>query len=133
MIHGQSVDVTVNGMMPTERTSGIPHFLNARNAAYWPLVLHKAYAKIVGNYKAMDGGTPWEVLKAATGAPVTLIDHRIVGRADIWRRLNMANTRFHVMTATTPGGMDCTAGLRYGLLCGQTYSILWVGLHSTAF
>jgi|LauGreDrversion4_2_1035121.scaffolds.fasta_scaffold107354_3 calpain-15 len=41
----------------------------------WVLILEKAWAKVFGNYAAIDGGSPYEVFRYITGCPVQNFSH----------------------------------------------------------
>ena len=41
---------------------------------FWPIILEKMYAKIIGSYMKIEGGKPESILHYLSGAPVFASD-----------------------------------------------------------
>ena len=45
------------------------------DSGFWVPLLEKAFAKLYGNYKHIEGGTPFQAINALTGAPYIINPH----------------------------------------------------------
>ena len=51
-----------------------PVFAKARDHVIWVLLIEKAYAKVHGSYKRIEGGQAFEAMRDLTGAPAYVYD-----------------------------------------------------------
>lgn len=79
-------------------------FLRARNGALWVPILEKAYAKLYGSYKRIEGGFPDEVIHDLTGAPVHYVplNDENFDKDETWEYLADSSDRQYVIVASTP-------------------------------
>eukprot|EP00928_Gymnodinium_smaydae_P063627 TRINITY_DN47148_c0_g1_i1.p1 TRINITY_DN47148_c0_g1~~TRINITY_DN47148_c0_g1_i1.p1 ORF type:complete len:555 (+),score=30.37 TRINITY_DN47148_c0_g1_i1:107-1666(+) len=67
----------------------------------WPILVEKAWAKLHGNYKSIEYAYASEALRAITGCPVETIDHRVLDKDQVSRRLRRAMQSRHLIAATS--------------------------------
>jgi len=86
-------------------------------------LLEKAYAKIHGDYDAIQGGESGEAVEDMTGGvSTTVFTNRILSKDKLWRELLNVNKEF-IFAASSPGwGSDREA--RQGVTLNHAYSIL---------
>lgn len=86
-------------------------------------MLEKAYAKIHGDYDAIQGGDSGEAVEDMTGGVTTsLSTSRILSKDKLWQELLNVNKEF-IFAASSPGwGRDRFA--RQGVALNHAYSIL---------
>mmetsp|Transcript_32368 Transcript_32368/g.71771 ORF Transcript_32368/g.71771 Transcript_32368/m.71771 type:complete len:834 (-) Transcript_32368:87-2588(-) len=66
--HGRWTSIVVSHTFPCTAWKTLA-FAQAERGASWVALLEKAWAKLHGSYQAIEGGLPWEGLRAFTGAP----------------------------------------------------------------
>ncbi|XP_046424714.1 calpain-A-like [Neodiprion fabricii] len=64
---GKWVDVVIDGRLPTDSASHLILALSPESNEFWAPLVEKAYVKLYGSWKAIDGGDPGEVLEDFTG------------------------------------------------------------------
>ena len=89
----------------------------------WLPLLEKAYAKIHGDYDAIQGGDSGEAVEDMTGGVTTALStNRILSKDKLWQDLLNVNKEF-IFSASSPGwGTDRFA--RQGVVLNHAYSIL---------
>lgn len=89
----------------------------------WLPLLEKAYAKVHGDYDAIQGGWSGEAVEDMTGGVTTaLMTDRILSKDKLWQELLTVNESF-LFAASSPGwGTDREA--RQGMALNHAYSIL---------
>jgi hypothetical protein len=127
-IGGRHQTVSLNDKVPTNPTSGIPFFLwTGSELTLWPALLEKAFAKIWGSYKAIEGGLQVDVFHHMLGVPV---DHYSsmkkwqsgscngVANSDaLWEKVDEA------VTNRWPLGIGTYHGGYHGISGGHAYSL----------
>ncbi|CAJ2505545.1 Uu.00g129390.m01.CDS01 [Anthostomella pinea] len=88
----------------------------------WLPILEKAYAKVHGDYAAINGGWPGEAVEDMTGGVTTTIaSNRVLSKHRLWKELSNKDGEFVFALAAMGTGWDNT---RSGLALGHAYSIL---------
>jgi len=88
----------------------------------WLPLLEKAYAKVHGDYEAIDGGWPGEAVEDMTGGVTTTIaTNRVLKKDKLWKELVNSDGEFVFALAAIGTGWDWKKG---GLALGHAYSIL---------
>ncbi|MDE2490850.1 MAG: hypothetical protein KGM24_08375, partial [Elusimicrobia bacterium] len=95
-----------------------------------PALFEKAYAKLLGGYRAIDGGDASAALAALTGAPAEDDDPRKLSPDEAWRLLEDAGRRGLPVEASTPefDGLERLTGRKdlAGLIDDHDYDVLGV-------
>lgn len=105
---GEWVEVVVDDRLPTRRGELI-YVRSIEKNEFWSALLEKAYAKLHGSYKALEGGLTIEAAVDFTGGIPELID---------LDRLNMAPERlFYIMSKADARGafMGCALSVSANL------------------
>jgi hypothetical protein len=94
------------------------------NNETWLPLLEKAYAKVHGDYDAIDGGVSGEAAEDMTGGvTTTLATNKILSREKLWQDLlNVNKDLLIAATASPPFGSDADA--KSGLALQHGYSVL---------
>jgi hypothetical protein len=89
----------------------------------WLPLLEKAYAKVHGDYEAIEGGISGEAVEDMTGGVTTnIMTNKILSKERLWKELLNVNKQF-IFAASSPWlGSDSEA--RRGLALSHAYSIL---------
>jgi len=85
-----------------------PYFVRSQNwGEIWPMIAEKAWAKLIGSYKAAAGGRAEWVAAHLTDDPSELVKlgkKLTTAKADAaWKRLKMASDRHYLMFTGTVG------------------------------
>jgi hypothetical protein len=89
----------------------------------WLPLLEKAYAKIHGDYNALEGGRPGEAVEDMTGGVTTTIStNKILSKQKLWQELLNVNKDFVFAAASPSLGSDSET--RQGLALSHAYSVL---------
>jgi hypothetical protein len=90
----------------------------------WLPLLEKAYAKVHGDYDAIQGGISGEAVEDLTGGVTTkIITTRILSKEVLWGELLQVNKEF-VFSASSPGSYGGDSDARRGLALNHAYSVL---------
>lgn len=81
------VKITVDDKIPYMKSSGSPLFANSCDKEIWVMILEKAFAKFVGNYSKLQGGSIAWALEALSGDCVMKFSH--IDRE--WQKSRMTN------------------------------------------
>jgi hypothetical protein len=90
----------------------------------WLPLLEKAYAKIHGDYSAIESGISGEGIEDLTGGVTTkLLTNRILSKERLWKELLQVNKEF-LFSAGSPGQFGDDSDTRRGLALGHAYSVI---------
>jgi hypothetical protein len=82
-----------------------------KNETWLPL-MEKAFAKMHGDYDALNGGTAGAALEDLTGGVTTMISlNKILDRDLLWEQLTLVNKEFLYVLSTPPSDADAVSGL----------------------
>jgi len=131
LLNGKPTALAVNNMIPADPNTGLPYFVQEKGGNYWPLVLEKAWAKLFGGYKSIEGGNQNEVIKAMTQAPVDFYNPpKMWDKKDqFWSKLVTATSNKWVIGAGTPN----TPPGNIGVMGGHAYAVLGAYFYSERF
>ena len=123
-INGVKRSVIIDDYLPVKY--GQPLYAKSRDEEVWVCLLEKAWAKLHGNYKRVEGGDPCFASNHVAGVPGKRLDHRDedLNEADFAALLKECDRREYTMIAATPGqGESLNA---YGIVAGHAYSLISV-------
>lgn len=124
---GEWVDVFVDDRLPTYRNR-LVYMHSKETNEFWTALFEKAYAKLVGSYEALRGGSAAEAMEDFTGGVTEMIDIRPKARPpNLWKIMSKAFERSSLMGCSieaVPGRTE--ARLSNGLICGHAYTITGV-------
>ncbi len=88
------------------------------NMNFWNALLEKSYAKIMGNYEAINYGWQAEALRVLTGAPTYFFFNSDNTAAETWTEIDEAlKQNFNV-------GCDTSSSSVYGLAASHAYHVI---------
>lgn len=121
---GEWIEVIVDDRLPTYHGQLV--YMHSKDPnEFWTALLEKAYAKLVGSYEALRGGSAAEAMEDFTGGVTEMFDIRPKTRpSNLWTILLKAFERNSLMGCSieaVPGQVE--ARLHNGLICGHAYSI----------
>ncbi|KAI4897884.1 hypothetical protein NFI96_031564 [Prochilodus magdalenae] len=122
---GRWIDVVIDDTLPT--TDGSLLFLNCKTQnEFWPALLEKAYAKVCGSYKAMDGGSMSKALEDFTGGASKMFSLDEAPK-DLWETMDLASRSKALMCCgTPPGATPANTVLPNGIVEGHAYTVTGV-------
>jgi len=122
-INGKESILTVDNMIPAnEYGTFFTH--QSPNGEFWTVILAKTWAKIYGNFKAVEGGITATAIRAITGSASVsfMMSDQTGDNGDkLWGQLVTGTEQGFAMGAGTGGGGNPTF---YGLASGHAYGIL---------
>jgi len=121
-LNGKEHLLRVDNQIPAD--AGGPVFAGmSPTKEFWPLILEKTWAKIVGNYKAQEGGRFDEVMLAITRAPTRTIKDLKSDPEGLWAAMLAA------AAAKAPQTAWCKTG-KYGLSGSHVYAVMNVEVNT---
>ncbi|CAK0796930.1 unnamed protein product, partial [Prorocentrum cordatum] len=102
LLNGEMVEVSVDPQVPARY--GTPFFAQVSNGVFWPLILEKAWAKILGSYHSAEAGNWLSAVGAITRAPVKSLWHSDLLQEELWRELEQASRLGFPIGASTGDG-----------------------------
>jgi len=124
---GEWQDVIIDDRLPT--LDGKLVFLHSESHnEFWTALLEKAYAKVVGSYESLKGGSTSEAMEDFTGGVTEAFD-LTKAPPDLFKIMLKADQHCSLMGCSidaVPGQLE--AALDTGLICGHAYSITSVKL-----
>jgi len=139
MINGRETKVAVNDMVPARKGQYSPWFASGKDGARWPAIIEKAYAKLFGGYKALEGGIGGDVFKAVMQAPVSGYSHDSISKRDLYNIIKNAEKNKYIMGAgTNPIGCTYDPAKKakrkaIGICCGHAFTVLGAVRYSSEF
>ena len=98
--------MTVDDYVPCFNNGG-PIFSTGSEESVWLLVLEKAFAKMYGGYKLLEGGSPTDAFRDLFGQPLSIFslkDERVCGMAAsgaLWKLLSSFQRQECLLVAVT--------------------------------
>jgi len=130
MINGKETKVAVNDMVPARRNVNLPFFASGKGGTRWPALIEKAYAKMFGGYKALEGGFGGDVFKAVMQVPVSGYLNSRTPKTDLYEHIKDAENNKYIMgTGTNNQGCVRDEEKRakrkpIGICCGHAFTVL---------
>ncbi|XP_071129404.1 calpain-B-like [Mytilus edulis] len=126
--YGKWVEVIVDDLLPTDGRELIYARNNSDLDEFWPALLEKAYAKLRGNYEALDGGKTQDAIVDMTGSIPETID--LKDKSKIPDNLYDLVWKSYQMNSLMGAGINLPGNTRTpevemsnGLVMGHAYSI----------
>ncbi|XP_076435379.1 calpain-5-like [Babylonia areolata] len=128
---GQWTEVVIDDLLPTINDQLVFIHSQSRNE-FWSALLEKAYAKLFGNYEALDGGELSEALEDFTGGVADTLDllkmqvsEKVEERIALFARMQKEMDRHSLMAASIPAtsAEEMEATTNVGLVKGHAYGI----------
>lgn len=131
--YGQWVKVEVDDRLPT-RNGRLIFVQSASNNEFWSALLEKAYAKLVGCYKNMEGGHGSEAMVDLTGGMCEYIEWK-KGQCDAKERYSqicdaLMDEALITTAIQAQSKADMEARRSDGLVVGHAYSITGAGVYN---
>uniref|UniRef100_A0A5K3FEH8 Calpain catalytic domain-containing protein n=1 Tax=Mesocestoides corti TaxID=53468 RepID=A0A5K3FEH8_MESCO len=130
---GYWVDVVVDDRLPTIGQRLV--FLHSSDRReFWTALLEKAYAKLVGSYEALRGGTTSEGMEDFTGGISEMIDLGDKSPKNLFTIMCRAHSRCSLLACSIdadPNEVEADGPL--GLIMGHAYSITDVRTFNSIF
>lgn len=137
MINGRETKVAVNDMVPANQDK--PFFANGKDGARWPALIEKAYAKLFGGYKSLEGGFGGDVFKSVMQSPVSGYSHASISKMDLYHKIKEGEQHKYIMgTGTNDDGCTYDSSKEakrkaIGIACGHAFTVLGAVKHSAEF
>ncbi|KAM9310995.1 calpain-5-like [Gastrophryne carolinensis] len=141
---GRWVEVVIDDRLPTSGGELIYCRPHHKSVAFWCSLLEKAYAKLIGSYEALDGGSTAEALIDFTGGvsePIDLLEANYTTdeeKKKLFKMMMKAHSRSSLIcTSIRPSAnQSIEEVLSSGLVIGHAYSVTAIKsitLHSGLF
>mgnify|MGYP000887148227 FL=1 len=102
-VHGEWKPVIIDDNIPARIVGGKAYstFSYSKTGDAWVALLEKAYAKVYGNYRAIENGWPEDTLRDLTGAPCELL-FREQDSENLWKRICEAKKKHFLIAGCSP-------------------------------
>ncbi|XP_032902102.1 calpain-A-like isoform X1 [Amblyraja radiata] len=120
---GKWVEILVDDYLPT-RIGQLIYAKSEASNEFWPSLFEKAFAKLHGSYKAIEGGWTLDALTDLTGGVGEI--YRFSEYADRYEELYdhlAAASRKNALMACGTGKGDGKSGTQDGLIAGHAYGV----------
>ncbi|BFZ11476.1 hypothetical protein BsWGS_14514 [Bradybaena similaris] len=124
---GDWQEVVVDDRLPTYRDQLVFMHSTEKNE-FWSALLEKAYAKLVGSYESLKGGSTSEAMEDFTGGVTEMFDLKSAppNMLNIMLKACQRGSLMGCSIDAVPGQTE--AELSNGLICGHAYSVTSVQL-----
>lgn len=120
---GYWVDVVVDDRLPTDG-SRLCFMHSTDRREFWSALLEKAYAKLIGSYDALRGGTTSEGMEDFTGGMCEMIELGDKAPENLFSIMSRAHSRCSLLACSIDASPEeLEADGPYGLIKGHAYSI----------
>ncbi|KAL5967982.1 Calpain-B [Taenia solium] len=120
---GHWIDVVVDDRLPTDG-SRLCFMHSSDRREFWSALLEKAYAKLIGSYDALRGGTTSEGMEDFTGGMCEMIDLGDKAPENLFSIMSRAHSRCSLLACSIDAHPEeLEADGPYGLIKGHAYSI----------
>ncbi|KAL3317448.1 calpain 2, (m II) large subunit [Cichlidogyrus casuarinus] len=125
---GDWIDIVVDDRLPTK--NGRLVFLHSTDRVeFWSALIEKAYAKLVGSYEALRGGSTAEAMEDFTGGLTEMVELGKKAPSNLFDIMDRAHARCSLMACSIDAAPDeIEAEGPFGLIMGHAYSITDVKL-----
>ncbi|XP_072254986.1 calpain-5-like [Pyxicephalus adspersus] len=141
---GRWVEVVIDDRLPTSGGELIFCRPGHKTNAFWCPLLEKAYAKLIGSYEALDGGSTAEALIDFTGGvsePIDILEEKLQSdeeKKKLFKAMMKAHSRASLICSSIrpAANQSMEEVLSSGLVTGHAYSVTAVKsitLHSGLF
>ncbi|CAK0844194.1 unnamed protein product, partial [Prorocentrum cordatum] len=117
LLDGVEMEVSVDHLVPAKYAT--PYFAQVSNGVFWPVILEKAWAKILGSYHAAEAGNWLSAVGAITRSPVKSVWHPDLTQDDLWNELERASSMHFPVGASTGDGASS-----YNLPVSHAYAVI---------
>ena len=115
--------VLLDDYFPCHKESKKPLFAQSNGSELWVMLLEKAWAKVNGCYFNMISGWSSEVLFSLTSFPVYILDHKLIEKNELWKKLTNLLDKESIITCTSK--LDESIE-KMGLVHGHSFSVIGV-------
>ncbi|EAX00491.1 calpain-13 isoform X1 [Homo sapiens] len=120
---GQWVEVVIDDRLPVQGDKCLFVRPRHQNQEFWPCLLEKAYAKLLGSYSDLHYGFLEDALVDLTGGVITNI-HLHSSPVDLVKAVKTATKAGSLITCATPSGPTDTAqAMENGLVSLHAYTV----------
>ena len=116
-------DVVVDDMIPCPVGSHAPAFSQTKGNELWVILLEKAWAKLHSSYRAIEAGSPSNVMRDLTGAPSYKVKMEDKG---VWAMCQEAQAKGWLMACSTHTKSKASVFADTGLRTEHSYTIIAV-------
>lgn len=122
---GRWVTVVIDDRLPTKFPRGLVYVKSSDSNEYWPSLLEKAYAKLNGGYKGLDGGMAMDALVDLTSGLSETYDYSTEDiPEDLYGILyRSARTGAFMTCSTKNSDWQNTKANENGIVTGHSYTI----------
>jgi hypothetical protein len=121
-IDGEWKIICIDDMIPVNKNSNKPIFINTNNDSLWGILLEKAWAKINGGYCNIIIGYPREIFESLTPFATLPINALRENKNSLWKNIKECERYQCIFTATVNDKKDNFE--QFNLMSGHTVSLI---------
>ena len=114
---GVPISVVIDDYLPISGTQNLFVKANTPQKETWPLLIEKAFSKIHGNYKAIEGGWMVDAGNTFYGTGGSSLTPSSQTAAALWTTAKQWDDAGYIMTAATSASLD-------GIIGGHAYTFI---------